>query len=238
MENPETFNPEEEQHLRYLFEEVEHIFAFAQRREQEVMRHFGNDAHIATGKNARFREATDSQVLSELQIRNSCIKYRLRFLPSSMYHGEVPIEVISSIKRFEHRHPGRAVHFFILAPMAFFLNEDAYRSPLLIARCPDGQFEMVCQWGKKRPWYQEFLRYPFRDLPSLVTASLLTGLAISIIAGLLGFANGPTFFRSMIYKVPLLVLSSSMFSTAALCYGLVTRTDFSADNWNKRYFNR
>jgi hypothetical protein len=221
-----------------LLEEVEHIFSFSERREKEVMHHFGNGAKIATGKNAQFQIAQENQLFSEKQLKNTCVRYRLRLLNSKLYGGEVPYEVVSAIKSYEHRHPDKEIQFHILAPSAFFLQEDEYKSPLLFAAHGNESFEMICQWGKKRPFYSEFLRYPFRDIKSLVISSLITGFTIAVVTGLLGLANGDTFFKSILYKVPLLVLTSGGFSTGALIYGLVTQTDFSSDNWNKEYFNR
>jgi hypothetical protein len=202
------------------------------------MHHFGTGARIATGKNAQFKIAQENQLFSEQQLKNTCVRYRLRLLSSRLYSGEVPYEVISAIKSYEHRHPDEQIQFHILAPSAFFLQEDEYKSPLLFASHGSETFEMICQWGKKRPFYSEFLRYPFRDIKSLVISSLITGFTIAVITGLLGLANGDTFFKSILYKVPLLVLTSGSFSTGALIYGLLTRTDFSSDNWNKEYFNR
>lgn len=227
-----------DQQISNLFEEVEHIFSFSERREQEVMRHFGQGAQVATGKNAQFQLAQQNQFFQEEQLKNTCVKYRLRLLSCGLYNGEVPYEVISAIKSYEHRHLGKEINFYILAPSAFFLQDDEYKSPLLFASQGDDKYEMVCQWGKKRPFYSEFLRYPFRDIRSLIISSLITGLTIAICAGMLGLANGDTLFKSILYKVPLIVLTSGSFSTGALIYGLLTRTDFSSDNWNKKYFNR
>ncbi len=221
-----------------LLEEVGHIFSFSERREKEVMHHFGQDASIATGKNAQFQIAQENQFFSEKQLKNTCVKYRLRLLSSKLYSGEVPYEVVSAIKSYEHRHPDKEIHFHILAPSAFFLQDDEYKSPLLFASLGSEPYEMICQWGKKRPFYSEFLRYPFRDIRCLVISSLITGFIIAVITGLLGLANGDTLFKSILYKVPLLILTSGGFSTGALIYGLVTQTDFSSDNWNKEYFNR
>lgn len=239
MDNGESQDPSAfDQQISNLFEEVEHIFSFSERREQEVMRHFGQGAKVATGKNAQFQLAQTNQFFVEEQLKNTCVKYRLRLLSCGLYSGEVPYEVISAVKSYEHRHAGKEIKFYILAPSAFFLQDDEYKSPLLFASQGDNRYEMVCQWGKKRPFYSEFLRYPFRDIRSLVISSLLTGLTIAICAGLLGLANGDTLFKSILYKVPLIVLTSGGFSTSALIYGLLTQTDFSSDNWNKEYFNR
>ncbi|MFN5371046.1 MAG: hypothetical protein ACK5B6_06235 [Bacteroidia bacterium] len=222
-----------------LLDEVGHIFSFAERREQEVLcTHFGNGSFVELSPNHRFREAAAGQYFDEDKLRRTCVKYRLRFLPSSLYSGAVPFEVIACMKRFEHKEFPRKLSFYILAPIEFYLKKQQYRSPLLFAEFPDGKYAMLCQWGDPRPWYQEVLRYPFRDMQSLMVSSFTFGFLVCFIAGISGLANGITMFHSFLYKVPLFVLSAGFFSTASLIYGLVTRTDFSSDNWNKQYFRK
>ena len=223
----------------HLLDEVNHIFSFAERRENEVLTlHFGAESSVAHSPNHRFREAKQNQQIDEEQLRSTCVKYRLRFLPSTLYSGAVPFEVIACMKRFEHKNYPRQVKFFVLAPVEFYLKKEQYRSPLLFAEEANGMYTMLCQWGISRPWYQQVLRYPFRDMRSLMISSFAFGLLVCVVAGLLGLANGITPFHSFLYKVPLFVLSAGFFSTGSLIYGLVTRTDFSSDNWNKRYFRK
>ena len=223
----------------HLLDEVNHIFSFAERREHEVLTlHFGTESTVALSPNHRFREAKQNQQIDEEQLRSTCVKYRLRFLPSTLYSGAVPFEVVACMKRFEHKNYPRQVKFFVLAPVEFYLKKEQYRSPLLFAEEANGMYTMLCQWGVSRPWYQQVLRYPFRDMRSLMISSFAFGLLVCVVAGLLGLANGITPFHSFLYKVPLFVLSAGFFSTGSLIYGLVTRTDFSSDNWNKRYFRK
>jgi hypothetical protein len=222
-----------------LLAEVNHIISFSERREQEILlHHFGPESQIETNRNNRFREARLNQQIDEEQIRRTCVKYRLRFLPSNLYSGTVPFEVVACMKRYEHEQYPTNVKFFVLAPIDFYLKKQQYKSPLLFAEKDSGNYAMLCQWGVPRPWYQQVLRYPFRDMRSLMLSSFTFGLFICITAGFLGLASGITIFHSFLYKVPLFVLSSGAFSTASLIYGLVTRTDFSSDNWNKRYFRK
>jgi len=43
--------------------------------------------------------------------------------------------------------------------------------------------------------------------------------------------------KSILFKVPIAVLTAGLFSTLGLCYGLVTYTDYSSENWKSVYFN-
>jgi hypothetical protein len=220
-----------------LLHEVNCILSFSERRETEVLTHFSKEATIATGKNSNIKRAGKNRSFSQKDIRLSSIRYRLRFLSSKLYAGEIPIEVIGEIKSLEHIHADEAIELFILAPASFFLLQNQYCDPLLFYKRADGRYQLICQWGSPIPWYRFVLRYPYRDFKSLVISALLFGLIVAVFCGLAGFCNDPNLMKSILYKVPIVILSSGIFSTLALCYGLVTYTDFSEDNWNSAYFN-
>lgn len=237
MEGQDNFNPEEWQ-TADLLKEVDEILSFSGRRESEVLNSFGKGSFIASGGNAKYRETSSKTILSEDDIKQICIRYRLRFLPVQLYCGEVPYEVISKIKSYEHRNHGNKSELFILAPPAFFLLKNAYKDPLLFVTHSSGGYEMLCEWGEKSSWYVPILNYPYRDFRSMVISSLAVGLLIAMICGFNGILNYPNTFKSIIMKVPIMILSAGMFSTLALCYGLITKTDFSADNWKSKYFRK
>jgi hypothetical protein len=237
MEGQDDFNSEEWQ-TADLLREVDEIFSFSGRRESEVLNSFGKGSFIASGGNAKYRETSSKTIFNEENIKQLCIRYRLRFLPIQLYCGEVPYEVITKIKSYEHKHHGRKAELFILAPPAFFLLKNAYKDPLLFALNSSGGYELLCEWGEKSSWYVPILNYPFRDFKSMVISSLAVGFVIALICGLNGVLNYPNTFKSIIMKAPIMILSAGMFSTLALCYGLITKTDFSADNWQSKYFRK
>jgi hypothetical protein len=225
--------------LESLIEEVHHIFDFSERREKEVLNHFGKGSFIATGANARYREPHQVLHYSEDKIKELCIVYRQRFLPAALYCGEIPFEVVSKIKSYEHKNHHRKCEFFILASPRFFLLHNVYESPLLFASTEGEQHEFLCEWGDKLPWYLPILKYPYRNFRSMVIASLAFGFTMACIAALAGVFNYPSnVFKSILMKVPILVISSGAFSTIALIYGLITKTDFSSDNWKSRFFRK
>jgi hypothetical protein len=236
-ENFETDFTGMELEIDGLIHEVKSILSFSERREQEVLAHFSNGASIATGKNSNFKLAGKNRNYTQEDIRDSGIRYRLRFLSSKLYAGVIPIEVINTIKSLEHIHSEEKIELFILAPASFFLLQNQYCDPLLFYKRADGRYQLICQWGSPIPWYRSILRYPYRDFKSLVISALLFGLTVAVFCGLAGFCNDPNLMKSILYKVPIVILSSGVFSTLALCYGLVTYTDFSEDNWNSTYFN-
>ncbi|MEX1188873.1 MAG: hypothetical protein WED33_06420 [Bacteroidia bacterium] len=237
MEGNEDYNQDDWQ-TADLLKEVDEILSFSGRREAEVLDSFGKGSYIATGVNAKYCETSSRNFLKEEDIKQLCIRYRLRFLPVQLYCGEVPYEVISKIKAYEHRNLGKKTELYILAPSNFFLLKNEYNDPLLFAVNQNDTFELLCSWGDKSPWYVPVLKYPYRDFKSMVISSLIVGFIIALICGLNGVLNYPNMFKSIIMKVPIMILSAGLFSTITLCYGLITKTDFSADNWRSKYFSK
>jgi hypothetical protein len=234
---PENQRNENEPEIGSLLNEVNEILEFSAKREQDVLHHFGKGCKITTGKNFAFKELSHPQKFSKKDVKTTSLKFRLRFLPSKLFSGKVPYEVITTIKKFEHRFPNEKHEFYILAPAEFFMLKDKYSDPLLFVKNKDNTFSLLCQWGKDFAWYIPFLMYPLRNFKSMVISSLITGVFVAIIIGLLGFLNDPNLVKSILFKVPVAILTAGLFSTIGLCYGLVTYTDYTSENWKSAYFN-
>lgn len=217
-----------------LFEEIQHVLQFSEKRDGEILQLFGLGSTVASVKNARYERCSEKQFLNLNQIKSLSIRFRLRFLKAELYTGEIPYEVIFALRNYEHQYIDKTISYFILAPAPFFLNRDKFATPLVFALTENGNYEMICKWGKKLPILEPILRYPFRNFKSMITSSVIFGFVVAIFTTFAGFLNYDSAFKSILMKVPIIVLSSGLFSTFALCYGLITRTDFSNENWNSR----
>ena len=217
-----------------LFEEIKHVLQFSEKRDGEILQLFGLGSTVAFKNNGQFERCSSNQYYTLEQIKRLSISYRLRFLTVNYYTGEIPCELIFTLKKFEHEHIDSDISYYILAPLSFFFNRDKYSTPLIFGTTDGVRFELICKWGVKTPFYLPILRYPYRNFKSMIISSLLTGCAVAIIISLAGFLNYDSIFKSILMKVPIIILTSGLFSTFALCYGLITRTDFSNENWNER----
>jgi len=234
---PENQRNENEQELNFLLHEVSEILDFSANKERQVLRHFGNNSKITAERNYGFKKLDHPKNYKEIAIKDNCLRFRLRFLPTTEYSGKIPYEVITVIKKFELKYPQRNAEFFILAPADFFKLKDRYSDPLLFVKNPDNSFTLLCQWGKDFAWYIPFLMFPLRNFKSMVISALITGVFVAVLAGLMGFLNDANWMKSILFKVPIAVLTAGLFSTLGLCYGLVTYTDYSSENWKSVYFN-
>src|SRR6188768_1257234 len=105
----------------------------------------------------RIDEDDKSHIFSLAEIRNTCIRFRLRFLKSSYFKSEFPYEALMQIKAFEKKYGVEIQNFRIIAPDHAFELENINKDPLLFAQLTDNSFFLLHKWGKDLAWYKKFL---------------------------------------------------------------------------------
>lgn len=76
------------------------------------------------------------------QIKHICVNYRLRFLASKYFKGEIPQEAIHKIKLLEKTHKIEVKGFKIIAPSRLFKLKDK-NDPLLFAQIGNDYFYLI-----------------------------------------------------------------------------------------------
>ncbi len=156
-----------------------------------------------------------SGVYTELQVKEICMKYRLRFLPSTYYKGTVPIEAIHKLKEFiksndklKYLDGANAYGFernvFILAPTNMFnissntqkakdenakmreLKRLQEQDPALFIKLEDNRYLFIKEWGNSFSFSRKILGALTAKLSTLNTFFFISWL-IFIIAGIYGF---------------------------------------------------
>lgn len=98
-------------------------------------------------------DAEYGDVFTSEQIKSLAIKYRLRFLPSNMYHGTLPVTTVSKLKEFAKEKKvsldqyTMSRNFFILAPAESFKLLEREKDPILFYKLNDGHYRMIDKWG-------------------------------------------------------------------------------------------
>lgn len=147
------------------------------------------------------------------QIKNIAVKYRLRFLDSTLFKGEIPYEAIIKVKVLERKYNVKFSEFKILAPASLFRLEDRNKDPLLFARIsspPIGggvqevaHYLLIHKWGNDLYPFRKVLAFPLRTIRTfiftLLTLSLLVTMAapVDYNARLFIFLLSNLFFLSM-----------------------------------------
>lgn len=166
------------------------------------------------------------------QIKKICTDYRLRFLDSKYFKGEIPQTAISKIKHLERIHKQSIKGFKMMAPSRLFKLEDK-DDPLLFAPIGNGYYYLIHKWGNDLHPLRKLLVWPFRGMVNLT----LTALVVSYFATFL-IPNG--LFSKANSSAQFLVLFLFMFKTIGaivIYYAFAKGKNFNASIWNSKYFN-
>ena len=166
------------------------------------------------------------------QIKKLCITYRLRFLDSRFFKGDLPYEAISKIKQLEKNHNTTLSGFKIMAPSKLFKLEN-YDDPLLFAPIGNGYYYLIHKWGNDLSPYRKLLMWPFKNFENFVfcvfiLSMFLTGLIPDgTFHGEKTAANAGVIFLFM-FKCMVAI---------TLYYGFLSGKNFSAAIWDSKYYN-
>lgn len=165
-------------------------------------------------------------------IRQICIDYRLRFLDTKYFKGNIPREGIQTIKELEKVHELEIRGFKIVAPSRLFRLEDK-NDPLLFAPIGNGYYYLIHKWGNDLHPFRKILVWPFKSVMNLlfvlvVFSYLLTSL---IPEGLFSKQGSAAEFWIIFFFMFKSVASVAIF------YGFALGKNFSPAVWNSKYFN-
>ncbi|APQ19129.1 hypothetical protein [Maribacter hydrothermalis] len=166
------------------------------------------------------------------EIKQICIDYRLRFLDTKYFKGEIPSEALSIIKSLEKTHQLEIKGFKIIAPSKLFKLEDK-DDPILFAPIGNGYFYLIHKWGNDLHPLRKILMWPFKSIVNLTVLVLLLSFLITLMVpeGLFSKANSTKEF---------LILNFFMFKCVAavvIFYGFALGKNFNPAIWNSKYFN-
>ena len=142
-------------------------------------------------------------------IKKICITYRLRFLESQLFKGEIPVEAISEIKQLEKAHQTSLSGFMIMAPSKLFKLEN-YDDPLLFAPIGNGYYYLIHKWGNDLNRWRKWLMYPFRNLDTIIVSTIIAAFLIAL--------SFPESYFNPKYKITQFIfLFFFMFKTIGFC---------------------
>lgn len=166
------------------------------------------------------------------QIKEICIRYRLRFLDTRFFKNPVPREALTEIKQLEKEHQTTLRGFKIIAPSKMFKLEDA-DDPLLFAPIGNGYFYLIHKWGNDLNPYRRIMAWPFKSLENIIITTILVSLVASALV-----PNGV--FSNTTDKVQFLIIFFFMLKSIGamvLYYFFAAGKNFNTAIWNSKYFN-
>lgn len=165
-------------------------------------------------------------------IQSIYITYRLRFLESSLFKGEIPQEAISKIKQLEKDHNTKLDGFKIMAPSKLFKLEN-YDDPLLFAPIGNGYYYLIHKWGNDMSVWRKWLMYPFRNLDTVIVSTIIASFLIAL--------SFPESYYHPNYKTTQFIfLFFFMFKVIGFClifFGVSKGKNFNSAIWDSRYMN-
>ncbi len=165
------------------------------------------------------------------KIKQICIDYRLRFLDSKYFKGEIPIEAINKIKRLEEDHQIQLKGFKIIAPSKLFQLEDK-DDPLLLAPIGNNYYYLIHKWGDDLHPFRKMLMWPFKNVVNLIVLIL----SLSFMATLLIPENLFSKTSSSSHFWVLFFFTFKSMVAIAIFYGFAKGKNFNPAIWNSKYF--
>lgn len=166
------------------------------------------------------------------QIKKTCIDYRLRFLITKYFKGEIPPEAISKIKWLEKQHNIEIEGFKIMAPSKLFKLEDR-DDPILFAPIGNNYFYLIHKWGKDLHPLRKWLMWPFKSVVNLTLLTALVSYLVTTLVpeGLFSKNNSTAEFWIIFFFMFKCIASVVIF------YGFALGKNFNPAIWNSKYFN-
>jgi hypothetical protein len=147
-----------------ILEEVAELLNEAGSRDEELLQRLkGSGTH---GPSRAF--AYDpGRIYTTEQIKRLCIKYRLRFLDTKYFKGEIPYEALSKVRQLEKESGQVFQAFKIIAPKELFHLSDKDSDPLLFVPIGKDRFYFIHQWGGELNVLRSILAIPLRNFMSM-----------------------------------------------------------------------
>ncbi len=214
-----------------LINEVYLLLQDSSEKEGKILKKIsGNNNRVEN--NFKFDLLESDKIFHISLIKEICINYRLRFLDSKYFKGQIPDKTIEKIKKLEQEHNIEIEGFKIVAPSKLFKLADK-DDPLLFASIGNGYFYLIDKWGNDLHPLRKILVWPFKNIVNLsllvVLISLLTTLFIP--EGLFSKSN------SQIEFVIIFLFMFKSIAAVVIFYGFALGKNFNPAIWNSKYFN-
>jgi hypothetical protein len=165
-------------------------------------------------------------------IKSICIDYRLRFLDSKYFKGELPYEAVSKIKSLEKAHETELKGFKIIAPSKMFKLENA-DDPLLFAPIGNGYYYLIHKWGNDLNPFRKLLMWPYKNFTNLIITTIIVSLFATALFPEGIFSNEPNASQAgMIF-----FFMFKSIAAVVIYYGFAAGKNFNTAIWDSKYYN-
>jgi len=203
--------------------------------DQEILnRIFGEHKHLQDQIN--IDQLEPNRIYSAAQIKKLCTRYRLRFLDSKHFKGELPYEAISKIKALQKSQDIELSGFKMIAPAPMFNLKNKDKDPLLMLPLGGDRYYLIHKWGNDLHPLRALLVWPFRNFKSLlITVALFAALVVSLFPD--SMVMGPLDQHSWNIRIIFFFYLFLAFSGLTALYGFSRMKNFNSELWNSKYLD-
>ncbi|MEB8345648.1 hypothetical protein OO010_06290 [Flavobacteriaceae bacterium KMM 6898] len=214
-----------------IIQDVYQILNASKNTDLRIEKNLGNGkSHIENAFD--FDKLETKKIYHIDQIKQICIEYRLRFLDSKYFKGDIPNEAISIIKDLEKDHNLELKGFKIIAPSKLFKlkNKD---DPLLFAPIGNDYFYLIHKWGNDLHPLRRIFAWPFKSIANLTLVVLFGSYLLTLLvpSGLFSKSNTSAEFWIIFFFV------FKSCASVIIFYGVALGKNFNPGIWNSKYFN-
>jgi len=182
----------------------------------------------------RLQNLNPENIYTEEHIKSLCTRYRLRFLDSALFKGEIPYEAVAKIKRIE-KQEGRPLNGYkIMAPAPLFHLEYKDKDPLLFAPLGNGRYYLIHKWGRDLHPLRALAVFPFRNFKSLLATIALLAFAI-VMSVPSSVMMGPYDTNTVGIRAIFFIYLFIAFSGLTVLYGFSRMKNFNGNLWQSKY---
>ena len=189
-----------------------------------------NDLDIKIQNDFDFDQLETNKIYHLEQIRDVCIRFRLRFLDLKYFKNKLPESALEAVNSIEAKHNTVLTYFKIMAPSVLFRLERK-DDPLLFVPIGNGYYYLIHKWGNDLHPMRSILMWPFKNIWNL----LITLLGVSCIAtemtpmGLFTKTPDTTSYWMLFFFMFKAIASVVLF------YGFALGKNFNPAIWNSKY---
>jgi len=207
-----------------IMDEVQGILEQEEKQDRKIA-----DAIAGDDSNLQIDESklAEEHIFTIDQIEKLCIKYRLRFLDSKHFKGEIPYEAIHKVKALEKELQTDLKGFKIIAPKELFRLTDKDSDPILMLPLKNNRYYFIHKWGGEISALRALLAFPMRNFMSMFWF-------LAAVAVLFSWVVPTPSWDVFIF----LVVHSFIAICGMACMLIFTmRENFSNAEWNSKYFS-
>lgn len=214
-----------------ILEEIKNIIEADEKHKKRIEKDLCN-SNPKTANQFDFDLLATENIYHLDHIRKICTDYRLRFLDSKYFKGDIPPKAISKIQQLEKEHKTVLSGFKIVAPSKLFKLKDK-DDPLLFVPLGNDYFYFIHKWGNDLHPMRKAFMWPFKNIVNLIFTVFIVSYLTTLLVPLDLFTKTSTGFEFWL----LFFFMFKWMAAVVLFYGFAKGKNFNHAIWNSRYFN-